>query len=91
MLAGTLPRIESTEADGKWMKTQLYLDLRGIHWVIVGGESGPGARPIEEEWVLDARDRCVDAHVAFFFKQWRAFARDVRNVSLKQVKRGQPS
>ena len=49
------------------------LDLRGIHWVIVGGESGPGARPIEEEWVLDVRDRCVDAHVSFFFKQWGGF------------------
>ena len=46
------------------------LDLRGVHWVIVGGESGPGARPIEEEWVLDIRDRCLAARVPFFFKQW---------------------
>ena len=46
------------------------LPLTGIHWVIVGGESGPGARPIEEDWVIQIRDRCVDKGVAFFFKQW---------------------
>ena len=46
------------------------LDLRGIHWVIVGGESGPGARPLDEEWVVGIRDQCVRARVAFFFKQW---------------------
>jgi len=46
------------------------LDLRGIDWVIVGGESGPGARPMAGEWVLDIRDQCTAAHVPFFFKQW---------------------
>lgn len=46
------------------------LDLRSIDWVIVGGESGPGARPIDASWVLDIRDRCLEAGVAFFFKQW---------------------
>lgn len=46
------------------------LDLAGIQWVIAGGESGPGARPIEETWVRDIRDQCVDAGTAFFFKQW---------------------
>jgi len=46
------------------------LDLSGIDWVIVGGESGPHARPMSEEWVIDIRDRCVDAGVPFFFKQW---------------------
>jgi protein gp37 len=46
------------------------LDLRGIHWAIVGGESGPRARPIEESWVLDIRDQCREWNVAFFFKQW---------------------
>jgi len=45
-------------------------DMTGIHWVIVGGESGPGARPMRLEWVTDIRDRCVDAGVPFFFKQW---------------------
>jgi protein gp37 len=46
------------------------LDLTGIDWVIVGGESGPGARPIREEWVAEIRDQCLAADVAFFFKQW---------------------
>lgn len=46
------------------------LPLSGIHWVIAGGESGPGARPIEELWVTHLRDRCVASGVAFFFKQW---------------------
>ena len=46
------------------------LDLRGINWVIVGGESGPGARPLHEEWVLEIRDQCQNARVPFFFKQW---------------------
>ena len=46
------------------------LDLRDINWVIVGGESGPGARPLREEWVLEVRDQCQAAHVPFFFKQW---------------------
>jgi len=46
------------------------MDLRGIDWVIVGGESGPGARPMAEEWVIDIRDQCLAACVPFFFKQW---------------------
>jgi protein gp37 len=46
------------------------LDLEGIDWVIVGGESGPGARPMRPEWVLDIRDQCQRADVPFFFKQW---------------------
>jgi protein gp37 len=46
------------------------LDLTGIDWVIVGGESGVGHRPIDPDWVRDLRDRSVAAGVAFFFKQW---------------------
>jgi protein gp37 len=46
------------------------LDLRGIDWVIVGGESGPGARPIEKSWVIGIREKCKRAGVSFFFKQW---------------------
>lgn len=46
------------------------VDLRGIHWVIVGGESGPGARRLWPEWVRGLRDQCQRAHVPFFFKQW---------------------
>jgi protein gp37 len=47
-----------------------HLDFRGIHWVIVGGESGPGARPMKKEWVTDIRDQCRANGVPFFFKQW---------------------
>ena len=46
------------------------LNLAGIDWVIVGGESGPNARPMRESWVLDIQQQCTDAGVAFFFKQW---------------------
>jgi len=46
------------------------LNLCGIDWAIVGGESGPGARPLNAEWVTEIRDQCVGSGVAFFFKQW---------------------
>ena len=46
------------------------LPLKGIHWVIVGGESGPGSRPLHIDWVRQLRDRCVARDVPFFFKQW---------------------
>ncbi len=46
------------------------LDLTAIDWVITGGESGHGARPVEREWIVDIRDRCLAANVAFFHKQW---------------------
>jgi protein gp37 len=46
------------------------LDLRDIHWAIVGGESSPGARPMQPEWALAIRDQCVERSVPFFFKQW---------------------
>ncbi len=49
------------------------LSLRGIHWVIVGGESGPGARPLDKKWVTSIRDQCHSENVAFFFKQWGGF------------------
>ena len=49
------------------------LDLTGIDWVIAGGESGPGARPMKKEWVIDIRDNCLKAGVPFFFKQWGGF------------------
>lgn len=47
------------------------LDLSGIHWVIVGGESGAGARPMQKDWLLFLRDQCHTAGVPFFFKQWK--------------------
>jgi protein gp37 len=46
------------------------LDLRGIHWVIVGGESGPKARPVDPDWIVDIRDQCRRSRLPFFFKQW---------------------
>jgi protein gp37 len=49
------------------------LDLTGIDWVIVGGESGHGSREIDRDWVRDIRDQCIRADVSFFFKQWGGF------------------
>ncbi|QPJ61727.1 MAG: phage Gp37/Gp68 family protein [Candidatus Nitronauta litoralis] len=49
------------------------MDLRGIQWVIVGGESGPHARPMQLSWVRSIRDQCVEQEVPFFFKQWGGF------------------
>lgn len=46
------------------------LDLRGVHWAIAGGESGPGARPMSKDWVRSIRDQCIQANVPFHFKQW---------------------
>jgi len=46
------------------------IDLKGIDWAIVGGESGPRSRPMAEEWALEIRDQCKEDGVAFFFKQW---------------------
>jgi protein gp37 len=46
------------------------LDLSGVDWLIAGGESGPGHRPVHEEWLIELRDRCSQEKVAFFFKQW---------------------
>jgi protein gp37 len=46
------------------------LDLSGIGWLIAGGESGPGHRPVKIDWLRELRDRCVDEGVAYFFKQW---------------------
>lgn len=46
------------------------IELDGISWVIVGGESGPGARPMRQEWVLSIREQCKEARIPFFFKQW---------------------
>ncbi len=49
------------------------INLDGIDWAIVGGESGPGARPMEKKWVVSIREQCRKARVAFFFKQWGGF------------------
>jgi protein gp37 len=52
------------------------MDLSGIHWVIVGGESGPKARPMQQSWVLDIKRQCRAQDVAFFFKQWGVWGPD---------------
>jgi protein gp37 len=54
------------------------LDLDGVHWVIAGGESGAGARPMDPEWVRAVRDQCVAAKVPFFFKQWGGVRKSVK-------------
>jgi protein gp37 len=53
------------------------LDLAGIHWVIVGGESGPGCRPMQIEWVREIYRACRHSHVPFFFKQWGGVRKDL--------------
>jgi protein gp37 len=52
------------------------LDITSINWVIVGGESGPNARPMKESWVLSIKDQCERNNIAFFFKQWGAWGVD---------------
>ncbi len=52
------------------------LDLSGVSWVIVGGESGPRARPMKAEWARSVQEQCVEAQIPFFFKQWGAHGSD---------------
>jgi protein gp37 len=52
------------------------LNLRGIHWVIAGGESGPNARPMHPAWARNVRQQAVEQGVAFFFKQWGTWGSD---------------
>jgi len=59
------------------------LSLEGIAWVIVGGESGPGARPMKEDWVLSVREQCEAAKVPFFFKQWGGVRKKVAGRKLR--------
>ena len=71
-----IDHLRKTEANVKFLSLEPLLgplhkmNLRGIDWAIVGGESGPGARAVDPAWVTDIRDQCVRAGVAFFFKQW---------------------
>lgn len=71
--------LRGTEAKVKFISFEPLLgsiincDYKDIDWVIVGGESGPGARPIEEKWVIDIKDNCIRNNVPFFFKQWGGF------------------
>lgn len=71
-----IDHLRQTDADVKFISIEPLLepipdiDLSGIDWVIVGGESGPGARPMRPEWAADIRDQCVAKSIPFFFKQW---------------------
>ena len=74
-----LPRIEDLQAAPaavRFLSVEPLLEdlgtlnLDDIHWVIVGGESGRGARPMKKEWVISVRDQCRDREIPFFFKQW---------------------
>ena len=71
-----MARLKETGAKTKFLSLEPLLgplsdmDLTGIDWVIVGGESGPGARPMEADWVRAIRDHCLRSDVPFFFKQW---------------------
>ena len=71
-----IEKLKNTEAKVKFISFEPLLtplgklDLKGIDWVIVGGESGPFARKIEVEWVREIRNQCVENHIPFFFKQW---------------------
>jgi protein gp37 len=60
------------------------LNLDGIHWVIVGGESGPKARPMQQEWVLNIKRQCDEQRSAFFFKQWGGWGVDGKKRAKKQ-------
>jgi protein gp37 len=60
------------------------LNLKGIHWVIVGGESGPKARPMQQDWVLNIKRQCDEQRSAFFFKQWGGWGVDGKKRAKKQ-------
>lgn len=87
-----LPRIDElreTTARVKFLSVEPLLedlgqiDLDGIDWVIVGGESGLGARPMKPEWALSIRDQCRDAGVPFFFKQWGGLRKKIAGRELE--------
>ena len=73
---GRIQRLKETPAKVRFLSIEPLLgplpglNLYGIDWVIVGGESGPGARPIDAQWVREIRDKCLQSGVPFFFKQW---------------------
>ncbi len=77
-----IPYLQAINAKTRFLSIEPLLEdlgrfsLRGIHWVIVGGESGTKARPMEESWVLKIRDRCERSDIDFFFKQWGSWGQD---------------
>lgn len=77
-----IPYLQAINAKTRFLSIEPLLEdlgrfsLRGIRWVIVGGESGTKARPMEESWVLKIRDRCERSDIDFFFKQWGSWGQD---------------
>ena len=75
-------QLQAIDAKTRFLSIEPLLDdvgllsLTGIHWVIVGGESGPKARPMEKEWVTSIKEQCEEAGVDFFFKQWGTWGAD---------------
>ncbi len=77
-----IPNLQSIDAKTRFLSVEPLLEdvgklsLEGIHWVIVGGESGAGARPMQEDWVTSIQRQCRQQRVDFFFKQWGAWGAD---------------
>jgi protein gp37 len=71
-----IDHLRQTDANIKFLSLEpllgpiVNLELKGVDWVIVGGESGPYSRPIKESWVIEIKNQCIDNSVPFFFKQW---------------------
>ncbi len=85
-------QLRATDAKLKFLSCEpllgpLDLDLSAIDWVIAGGESGHGARPVQADWIRGIRGQCLSAGVPFFFKQWGAFDIDGRKVGKKRAGR----
>jgi len=77
-----ISELQRIDADTRFLSIEPLLEdvgklpLNGIHWVIVGGESGAAARPMKESWVLSIKDQCECFQINFFFKQWGAWGKD---------------
>jgi protein gp37 len=77
-----IPYLQAINAKTRFLSIEPLLEdlgrirLRGIHWVIVGGESGSKARPMNEAWVVKIKNQCINRGVDFFFKQWGAWGKD---------------
>ncbi len=84
---GRINHLRDTSASVRFLSVEPLLedvgalDLTGMHWVIVGGESGPGARPMQAQWARNVREACLEQGVPFFFKQWGTFGADGRRRS----------
>ena len=88
--ASRIDDLRTVEASVRFLSCEpllgpLDLDLDDIHWVIAGGESGPGARPMAPDWVRGIRDQCASADVPFFFKQWGAHDCEGRRVGKRKA------